>query len=70
MYETLVDETSVYKREVATLFKLSSKSAMITESKLIPPRVSLFFKFSIFFSLLFKFESSILFISSKRFCFL
>ena len=41
----LFDETSVYSKEVATLFKLSSKSVIITESKSIFPKVSFFFKF-------------------------
>jgi hypothetical protein len=60
----------VYNRDVATLFKLSSKSAIITESKLIPPNVSFFSKSDIFFSLLTSFEFSNLFISSFNLCFL
>jgi hypothetical protein len=44
-------ETSVYKSDVVTLFKLSSKSEMTTASKLSPPKVYLFFNCSIFFSL-------------------
>ena len=42
----------MYNSDVVTLFKLSSKSAIITESKLIPPNVSFFSKSAIFFSLL------------------
>ena len=48
---------------MAILFKFSSKSPIITESKFIPPNVSLFFKFSIFLSLPTSFEFSILLIS-------
>ena len=69
-YEILFDDTSVYNNDVATLFKLSSKSAIITESKLIPPKVSFFFKFSIFFYLFWTREFCNLIISSLRFCFL
>ena len=49
MYFILSDETSVYNNDVATLFRLSLKSAIITESKLIKPKVSFFFNSSIFF---------------------
>ena len=42
MYTTLFEDTSVYNKDVATLFKLSSKSAIITESKFIFPNVSFF----------------------------
>ena len=68
-YEILFDDISVYNNDVATLFKLSSKSAIITESKLIPPRVSFVFKFCIFFLFWTK-EFSNLIISSLRLCFL
>ena len=48
---TFLGDTSVYRSDVVTLFKLSSKSAMIIESYPILPRVSLLFKISNFFSL-------------------
>ena len=51
MYFILSEETSVYNNDVATLFRLSLKSAIITESKLIKPKVSFFFNSSIFFFL-------------------
>ena len=57
-YEILLEDTSVYNNEVATIYKLSSKSAIITESKFIPPSVSFFFNFSIFFSLFWSSEFS------------
>ena len=63
-------DTSVYKSEVITLFKLSSKSEIITESKLTFPIVYLFLSFSNCFSLSTKSEFSTLFISSAKFCFL
>ena len=62
--------TSVYKSEVDTLFKLSSKSAITTASKFKPPKVYLFSSLFIFFSLFGSFEFFILFISSSIFCFL
>ena len=40
-------ETSVYNRDVITLFKLSSKSAIITESNFTFPIVYLFSSFSL-----------------------
>jgi len=43
--------TSVYKSDVDTLFKLSSKSAITTASKFKPPKVYLFSSLFIFFSL-------------------
>ena len=43
----------MYSNDVATLFKLSSKSAIITESKPIFPSVCLVSSFLIFFSLFF-----------------
>ena len=48
--EILLGDTSVYKSEVVTLFKLSSKSAIIIESKPTLPNVSFFSRFCIFFS--------------------
>ena len=44
-------ETSVYRSDVVTLFKLSSKSAITTASKFKPPNVYLCSSFLIFFSL-------------------
>ena len=44
-------DTSVYKNDVTTLFKLSSKSEIITESKLTFPIVYLFSNFLICSSL-------------------
>jgi len=41
----------VYKSDVDTLFKLSSKSAITTASKFKPPKVYLCSSFLIFFSL-------------------
>ena len=41
-------ETSVYKSEVVTLFKLSSKSAITTESYPIFPKVSFLLRVSNF----------------------
>ena len=43
----------MYNKEVVTLFRLSSKSAIIRESNSTSPRVSLFFNFSIKRSLLY-----------------
>ena len=40
---TFFGETSVYKREVVILFKVSSKSAITIESNPILPIVSFFF---------------------------
>ena len=48
MYFILSEDTSVYNNDVATLFRLSLKSAIITESKLIKPKVS-FFLIHLFF---------------------
>ena len=62
MYFILSEDTSVYNNDVATLFRLSLKSAIITESKLIKPKVSLFFNSSIFFFLFNVFEFYILLI--------
>jgi len=59
MYFILCEDISVYNNDVATLFKLSLKSAIITESKLIKPKVSFFFNSSIFFFLLKVFESKV-----------
>ena len=66
----ILKEKFIYSKEVATLLRLSLKSAIITESKLIKPKVSFFFSFSIFLFLFKVFESSILLISSSKFCFL
>ena len=60
----------VYSSDVVTLFKLSSKSAIITESNLTPPSVSFLFNRSINNSLLATSDFSILVISSSRFLFL
>ena len=46
-YFSLGDIFSVYSSDVVTLFKLSSKSAIITESNLTPPSVSFLFNRSI-----------------------
>ena len=53
-------DTSVYKSEVVTLFKLSSKSAIIIASKFKPPNVYLFSNCLILFSLFNTFEFLIL----------
>ena len=63
-------DTSVYNKDVITLFKLSSKSAIMTESNFKLPRVYLFFSVSIIFSLFESSEFSTLNISSSKFCFL
>ena len=63
-------DTSVYKRDVVTLFKLLSKSAIITASKFKPPNVYLCLSFFILFSLFESSEFFILVISSSKFCFL
>ena len=47
----------MYKSDVATLFKLSSKSEITTESKFKPPKVYLCSSFLIFFSLLISFST-------------
>ena len=62
--------TSVYKSEVATLLRLSSKSAITIASKFNPPRVYFFSNLLIFISLFGSFEFLILFISFSKFCFL
>ena len=53
-------KTSVYRRDVVTLFKLSSKSAITTASKFKPPNVYLFSNFLIFLSLFCSLEFLIL----------
>ena len=66
MIDLFFGDTSAYKSEVITLFKLSSKSATMTESKFTFPIVYLFLSFSSCFSLSIRSEFSTLFISSLK----